>query len=127
MTNFGRFVRERREALRRTDPRYSVRQVAQRIGVQPSYLSKVERGQAAPPSETTIHRLALELEENSDVLLAMAGKVSSDLQEAIRKVRRKLTDTGTLGRSAAQEAAAVQAGTSDIRTIDSITPFCSAA
>ncbi len=85
MTNFGRFVRERREALRRTDPRYSVRQVAQRIGVQPSYLSKVERGQAAPPSETTIHRLALELEENSDVLLAMAGKVSSDLQEAIRK------------------------------------------
>ncbi len=85
MTNFGKLVRARREALRREDSRYSVRQVAQRIGVQPSYLSKVERGDVAPPSETTICKIADELDENSDVLLAMAGKVSSDLQDAIRK------------------------------------------
>ena len=85
MTNFGRFVRDRRESLRRRDRRYSIRQVAQRIGVEPSYLSKVERGETAPPSESTIHKLALELEQDSDVLLAMAGKVSSDLQDVIRK------------------------------------------
>ena len=67
------------------DPGFSVRQVAQRLGIQPSYLSKVERGEVAPPSETTIQRLASELAVDSDVLLALAGKVSSDLQEVIRK------------------------------------------
>lgn len=82
---FGSYVRERRERLREEDPRFSVRQLAQRIGVEPSYLSKVERGEVAPPSEATIVRLAAELEEDPDVLLALAGKVSSDLQEAIRK------------------------------------------
>ncbi len=85
MTDFGQFIRGQREALRQEDKRYSVRQVAQRIGVQPSYLSKVERGEVAPPSEATIRKLAIELDEDSDVLLAMAGKVSSDLQEVIRK------------------------------------------
>ncbi len=82
---FGSYVRERRERLREEDPRFSVRQLAQRIGVEPSYLSKVERGEVAPPSEATIVRLVAELEEDPDVLLALAGKVSSDLQEAIRK------------------------------------------
>ena len=62
-----------------------MRQLAQRIGVEPSYLSKVERDQVAPPSEATITRLARELDEDPDMLLAMAGKVSSDLQDIIRR------------------------------------------
>jgi transcriptional regulator with XRE-family HTH domain len=82
---FGQYIRTRREALRRGDPRYSVRQVAYRIGVEPAYLSKVERDQESPPSEEKIRALALELGEDADVLLAMAGKVSSDLLEIIRK------------------------------------------
>ena len=81
---FGSFVRQRREALKADDRRFSVRRVADRIGVQPSYLSKIERGQVPPPSEATIVRLARELTIDPDVLLALAGKVSSDLQEAIR-------------------------------------------
>jgi transcriptional regulator with XRE-family HTH domain len=82
---FGDYVRGRREALREQDERYSVRQVAQRIGVEPSFLSKVERGEVPPPSEAKIVALAQELGEDPDVLLALAGKVSSDLQAAIRK------------------------------------------
>jgi len=82
---FGEYIRERREALRVTDRRFSVRQVAHRIGVEPAYLSKIERGDVAPPSEEKIRRLAAELGEDADVLLAMAGKVSSDLLEVIRK------------------------------------------
>ncbi len=85
MQSFGDYVRACRERLREEDPRFSVRQVAHRIGVEPSYLSKVERGEVAPPSETTIGKLADELGEDADVLLALAGKVSSDLQEVIRK------------------------------------------
>ena len=82
---FGEYIREHREALKSQDRRFSVRQVAQRIGVEPAYLSKIERGDVAPPSEAKIRALAKELDENADMLLAMAGKVSSDLQEIIRK------------------------------------------
>ena len=85
MRTFGQFIRARRELLRKTDPRYSVRQVAKRMGIQPSYLSKVERGEVSPPSEETTRKLAHELGVDSDMLLAMAGKVSSDLQDVIRK------------------------------------------
>jgi len=82
---FGEYIREHRETLKSQDRRFSVRQVAQRIGVEPAYLSKIERGDVAPPSEAKIRALAEELDEDPDVLLAMAGKVSSDLQEIIRK------------------------------------------
>jgi transcriptional regulator with XRE-family HTH domain len=85
MTELGTFLRERREALREKDRRYSVRQVADRVGVQPSYLSKVERGEVSPPSEETLVRLARELEVDPDLLLAMAGKVSKDLLDVIRR------------------------------------------
>ena len=71
--------------MRENDRRFSLRQVARRIGIEPSYLSKIERGRVAPPSEATTVRLARELGEDPDVLLAMAGKVSGDLQEIIRK------------------------------------------
>ncbi len=57
-----------------------------RIGVEPSYLSKVERGETPPPSEEKIRRLATELNDDPDVLLAMAGKVSTDLQDVIRRL-----------------------------------------
>ena len=80
---FGKYIRTAREKRLSKDRSYSVRQVAQRIGVEPSYLSKIERDQVAPPSEATIRRLAGELGEDADLLLAMAGKVSSDLQHII--------------------------------------------
>ena len=85
MTRFGEVASAARRRLRENDRRFSLRQVARRIGVEPSYLSKIERGQVAPPSEATTVRLARELGQDPDVLLAMAGKVSGDLQEIIRK------------------------------------------
>ena len=84
-STFGTFIRKRREALRSEDERYSVRRVAGRIGVEPSYLSKVERGEEAPPSEPRIRALARALDEDPDVLLALAGKISEDLQAIIRR------------------------------------------
>lgn len=85
MTRFGEVANAARRRLRENDRRFSLRQVARRIGIEPSYLSKIERGQVAPPSEATTVRLARELGQDPDVLLAMAGKVSGDLQEIIRK------------------------------------------
>lgn len=57
----------------------SLRQVAMKIGVEPAYLSKVERDLTPPPSEAKVVALADVLGEDTDLLLAMAGKVSSDL------------------------------------------------
>lgn len=84
-SGFGEYVRRRRETLRRSDRAFSVRKVAGRIGVEPSYLSKVERGEQPPPSEQTVVALAKVLDEDPDVLLALAGKVSADLQRIIRR------------------------------------------
>ena len=83
--SFGEFIRTRREALRESDRSYSVRQVAARVGIEPSYLSKIERDEQPPPSEEKIRLLAAELGEDADVMLALAGKVSTDLQDAIRR------------------------------------------
>ena len=84
-TALGPYLRKRREALLANDRSFSVRQVAARAEVEPSYLSKIERGKEAPPSEATIRRLAVVLNEDPDVLLALAGKVSADLQAVICK------------------------------------------
>jgi transcriptional regulator with XRE-family HTH domain len=84
-SEFGSYIREKRERLKATDRSYSVRQVAERVGLEPSYLSKIERGEQAPPSEQKIRALAEDLGEDPDVLLALAGKVSADVQEIIRK------------------------------------------
>ena len=92
MTHFGKHIRSRREDLRKQDKRFSLRQVATRIEVEPAYLSKIERGEVAPPSETTTVKLAKELDEDPDMLLALAGKVSSDLQEIIRKRPKLFAD-----------------------------------
>ena len=62
-----------------------MRGLANRLGIQASYVSKVERDEVAPPSEATIQRIAQELGENTDVLLALAGKVSDDLRQVILK------------------------------------------
>ncbi len=85
LSRFGDYIRRRRTHLREEGADYSLRRVAGRVWVEPSYLSKVERGQTAPPSETMTRMLAEELDEDPDVLLALAGKVSSDLQAVIRK------------------------------------------
>jgi transcriptional regulator with XRE-family HTH domain len=83
--SFGEHLRRRREDLRAGDPRYSLRQMAGRVGLEPSYLSKIERGEQPPPSEDSIRAVAKDLGEDPDVLLAMAGKVSGDLQQIILK------------------------------------------
>jgi len=82
---FGKHIRQRREVLVQDDPRYSLRQTAQRVGIEPAYLSKIERETFPPPGEDTIRALAHELDEDPDLLLAMAGKVGSDLQAIIRR------------------------------------------
>lgn len=83
---FGRHIRDRRESLKASQGRnYTLRAVARTLECQPAYLSMVERGTVAPPSETLIKKLAAVLGLDADVLLALAGKIPSDLREIILK------------------------------------------
>lgn len=83
MMRFGEHIRQAREAILEGNRTFSLRQVAARIGIEAAYLSKIERGVFPPPSEEVIVKLAEVLGEDKDVLLAMAGKLSSDLQQII--------------------------------------------
>jgi len=85
MTRFGAHIRELRLQLLENSKNFSVRKVAIKIGVEPAFLSKVERDIVSPPSEAKIIALAHVLDADPDILLALAGKVSSDILEVIRK------------------------------------------
>ncbi len=77
---FGPFVRCERERQG-----ILLREMAMRIGVSASYLSMVERNQFQPLAEDKIHKVAKILDVDVDELLALAGKVSSDLLDIIRE------------------------------------------
>lgn len=78
----GPYLRARREELQMTDGRYSLRQVAARVGMQPSYLSLIETGKR-PLSEEQILYLADEYDEDPDELLALAGEIAGDVRGII--------------------------------------------
>lgn len=84
-SEFGRKIRELREAKRKTDPAFSLRRFAQEVGVSAAFLSKVEMGEAPPPKAEKIIRIAKLLGTNPDELLSLAGKVDPALPEFIRE------------------------------------------
>ncbi|MCF6192860.1 MAG: helix-turn-helix domain-containing protein [Kangiellaceae bacterium] len=81
---FGSYIRNQREKKRKGDKAFSLRAVARKLEVEPSYLSKIEREQVPPFSSTKIVRLATILDLNSDELLARAGRISPDLNDIIQ-------------------------------------------
>jgi transcriptional regulator with XRE-family HTH domain len=82
---FGAFVRRQREARE-----IGLREMAKMIGVSPTYLSKVERDEFPPPAEDKVKAIAAIIECDVDELLALAGKVASDLSEIIKRQPVKL-------------------------------------
>ena len=89
---FGKRIRELREAKKRTDPKYSLRQFALAAGISATFLSKVETGEFDPPAPGKIMKMAELLGVDSDELLALAGKVDPELPEIIREQPRAMAD-----------------------------------
>ena len=81
---FGAFIRRQRLAKG-----IGLREMAKMIGVNPTYLSKVERDEFAPPAEDRVKSIAELLDLDPDELLARAGKVASDLTEIIKRRPRE--------------------------------------
>jgi transcriptional regulator with XRE-family HTH domain len=84
---FGALVRREREAKE-----IGLREMAKKIGVSPTYLSKVERDEFPPPAEDKVRRIAEIIGRDADELLALAGRVASDLTDIIRQRPRELAD-----------------------------------
>ena len=77
---FGATVRKEREAKS-----ISLRKFAAMVNMSPTYLSKVERGEFPPPAEEKVVAIANALDQNPDELLALAGRVASDLDQIIQE------------------------------------------
>ena len=56
-----------------------LRQLAIKTGMSATYLSKIERGELAPPSEKKLLRLARKLGRSNDDLLNAAGRLPADV------------------------------------------------
>lgn len=75
---FGKRLRELRKAKG-----MSQRYLADQVGVDFTYISKVETNALPPPSEKTILAMAQALDVDADELLVLAGKIPSDLAKCI--------------------------------------------
>jgi transcriptional regulator with XRE-family HTH domain len=84
---FGTKLRELRKAAGLT-----LRELADKVGVNFSYLSKIENGVLPPPSERVIRQLSRVLNFDKDELLALAGIIPADIAEILkdRHAREKL-------------------------------------
>ena len=84
---FGAFIRRERMTKE-----IGLREMDKKIGVSPSYLSRVERDEFSPPAEDKVKKIAEIIGQDVDVLLALAGRVASDLTDIIRERSREMAD-----------------------------------
>jgi transcriptional regulator with XRE-family HTH domain len=87
---FGQKIRKAREAFKRNNPEYSLRKFAAAVGISPTFLSKIEKGEFAPPAADKIMKIAELLNLDADDLLALADKVDPKLNEIIREQPKEM-------------------------------------
>lgn len=81
---FGKRIRQLR-----LENDLSQRDLASKVEIDFTYLSKIENSRAAPPSDAVIRRLATELKADPEELLALAAKVSQgELRDAVAEDSR---------------------------------------
>ncbi|MDZ4878324.1 MAG: hypothetical protein CLLPBCKN_007759 [Chroococcidiopsis cubana SAG 39.79] len=86
--SFGKVIRQARKARE-----FSQRELAKLIGVDYTYLSKLENDHAGyPPSEDVIHKLSLHLDLPEAELRHLAGRITPDdtkvFEELVRKYKQ---------------------------------------
>ncbi|MDP3880158.1 MAG: helix-turn-helix domain-containing protein [Dehalococcoidales bacterium] len=63
---------------------FSQRELADLVGVDFTYLSKIEGGTLPPPSEKVVLRLAEALKADADELMLLAGKIPDDIAQMLK-------------------------------------------
>ena len=61
----------------------TLKELANKVGIDFTYLSKIENGVMPPPSEKVILRLAEVLNADKDELIALSGKVPPDIAQLL--------------------------------------------
>ena len=77
---FGQRLRDLRK-----QKNLSQRDLAARVGIDFTYLSKIEGGRLDPPSEIVIRHIAQVLDADEDELINLAGKVPKDLKAVLEE------------------------------------------
>lgn len=76
--SFGQALRDLRRAKGVTQ-----RGLAEKVGVDFSYISKIENDRLRPPAADTIVKICEALEAQPDALLALTGKIPSEVKETL--------------------------------------------
>jgi transcriptional regulator with XRE-family HTH domain len=77
---FGRTIRKLRE-----EKNITIAQFARKVGISPTYLAPIERDVFPPPAEQKVIRIAKALDQDPDELLALAGRIGSELRRIIHR------------------------------------------
>lgn len=89
MPTFGERIRERRKACGLTQ-----REFAEQLGIDFTYVSKIENGRIdVPPSEQLITRMAALLGVDADELLVLAGQFD---HRELQQIATETPEVGTL-------------------------------
>jgi len=78
---FGETIREMREAQK-----LGLRVAAERLGISPAYLSRIERGRERPPKPELVKKLARLLGGDADLLFRLAASTDPDIAEYMNLV-----------------------------------------
>jgi Uncharacterized protein conserved in bacteria len=83
--SFGEVIRELRTAQE-----IGLRELAQKIGISPAYLSRIERGRELPPKDETIKKLAKFLAADPDVLFRLASSTDPEIVDYLHNEQEAL-------------------------------------
>src|SRR5947199_2249577 len=78
---FGETIREMREAQE-----LGLRVAAERLGISPAYLSRIERGKELPPKPELVKRMARLLGGDPDLLFRLADSTDPEIAEYVNMV-----------------------------------------
>ena len=79
--SFGETIREMRAAQE-----MGLRAAAERLGISPAYLSRIERGKERPPKPELVKRLAVLLGGDPDMLFRLAESTDPELADYIHQI-----------------------------------------
>lgn len=70
---------------KRAELKLGLRETAAKVGISPTYLSRIETmAEKTPPAEDVIRKLATLLNDNFDELMQLAGRVPEDVEKVIK-------------------------------------------
>jgi HTH-type transcriptional regulator, competence development regulator len=71
---------------RMRDGKFGLREMAKKLEISPTYLSRIETNEEkTPPAEELLRKIADLLGDNFDELMSLAGRIPTDVKEYITK------------------------------------------